>query len=90
MGEAAVKLPRRAVLAGLAGIPFAAHLPMAVRPAHAQAELESVTLTISGGRTVSGVVAAPAAVPRNREGSVSSSSISTGVPSGPGMTSTRA
>ena len=58
-----MKFPRRRVLAGLAGIPVAAHLPMAGRPARAQAELESVTLTISGGRTVAGVVAAPAVVP---------------------------
>jgi carboxymethylenebutenolidase len=54
-----MELSRRAVLASFACVPLAerAHL------AHAQAAIESVSLTISGGRTVSGVVAAPDVLP---------------------------
>jgi carboxymethylenebutenolidase len=51
------------MLAGLACAPFAAHLPMLPRSAKAQSGLETVSVTTSGGRTVSGVVAAPAAMP---------------------------
>ena len=54
-----MKFSRRTVLAGLAGAPLA----RLVRPAYAQAGFETVSLTISGGRTVSGVVAVPATVP---------------------------
>ena len=54
-----MKFSRRTVLAGLAGVPIAD----LARPAYAQAGFETVNLTISGGRNVSGVVALPANVP---------------------------
>jgi len=63
-GEVAMKrIPRRLVVAGLAAAPIAAHFSMPLRSAHVQAALESVSLTISGGRTVSAVVAVPDMVP---------------------------
>jgi carboxymethylenebutenolidase len=55
----AMKFSRRAMLAGLAGVPIA----NLARPAYAQAGFETVSLTTSGGRKVSGVVALPAKVP---------------------------
>ena len=57
------KIPRRVMLTGLACAPFATHFPIAVKSAQVQTDLEPVSLTISGGRTVSGVVAAPDVVP---------------------------
>src|SRR5262245_4332286 len=57
------RIPRRVVLTGLATVPFVAQLTRAGRPAFAQTGLETVNLTISGGRTVAGVVATPAVVP---------------------------
>jgi carboxymethylenebutenolidase len=47
----------------LASVPIAAQLAASDRPAHAQTSLESVSLTISGDRTVSGFIAAPDVVP---------------------------
>lgn len=54
-----MKFSRRTVLAGLAGVPIA----NLARPAYAQAGFDTVSLTISDGRNVSGVVAVPANVP---------------------------
>ncbi len=56
-------IPRRMVLTGLASVPFIAKLTRPNRPASAQTGLEAVSVKTPSGRTVSGVVAVPAAVP---------------------------
>ncbi len=58
-----MRIPRRVVLAGLASAPLAAHFPIAVRSEQPQTAVETVSLTLSGDRTVSGVIAVPDVVP---------------------------